>query len=46
MSAGTILNITYTSEKMIFAYLCAMLVIPSFAAFMVYKFRAKYYNFK
>ena len=39
MNAATILNITGSSKKMIFAYICAIVVIPSFAFAMVYRFR-------
>ena len=39
MNAATILNITGSANKMIFAYICAIVVIPSFAFAMVYRFR-------
>ena len=46
MNAATILNITGSANKMIFAYICAIVVIPSFAFFMIYRFRQKYYHWK
>jgi len=46
MSAATVLNITGSPSKMTFAYMVAILFIPTLAAFMVYKFRAKYYSWK
>lgn len=39
MSAATVLNITSTPSKMIFAYVCAVVVIPGLAITMIYKFR-------
>ena len=39
MNAATILNITANEGKMITAFVCAILVVPSFAFFMIYKFR-------
>ena len=39
MNAATILNITGSDRKMIFAYICAVVVIPSFAFAMIYRFR-------
>ena len=39
MNAATILNITGSSNKMIFAFICAIVVIPSFAFAMIYRFR-------
>ena len=46
MSAATVLNITSTPSKMIFAYICAIIVIPVFAITMIYKFRQKYFAWK
>jgi len=46
MNAATVLNITASHVKMIFAYICAVVVIPVFAIFMIYKFRQKYYGWK
>ena len=46
MNAATILNITGSNKKMIFAYICAIVVIPSFAFAMIYRFRQKYYHWK
>ena len=46
MNAATILNITGSSNKMIFAFICAIVVIPSFAFAMIYRFRQKYYHWK
>ena len=46
MNAATILNITGSDKKMIFAYICAIVVIPSFAFAMIYRFRQKYYHWK
>lgn len=39
MNAATILNITGSANKMVFAYICAIIVIPSFAFAMIYRFR-------
>ena len=46
MNAATILNITGSAHKMIFAYICAIVVIPSFAFYMIFRFRQKYYHWK
>ena len=46
MNQATVLNITATHPKMIFAYICAIILIPAFALFMVYSFRKKYYSWK
>ena len=46
MNAATILNITATPWKMISAYFVALVVIPSFAYYMIYEFRKKYYSWK
>ena len=46
MNAATILNITGSPSKMIFAYVCAIVLIPSFAFAMIYQFRQKYYHWK
>ena len=46
MNAATVLNITATHPKMIFAYICAIIVIPASALLMVYSFRKKYYSWK
>ena len=46
MNAATVLNITAKHSKMIFAYICAVVVIPLLALFMIYKFRQKYYGWK
>ena len=46
MNAATILNITANPGKMITAFVCAIVVIPFFAFFMIYKFRQKYYFWK
>ena len=46
MSAATVLNITATNAKMIFAYICAVAVIPGLAITMIFCFRKKYYLWK
>ena len=46
MNAATILNITANPAKMITAFVCAIVVIPFFAFFMIFKFRQKYYFWK
>ena len=38
-SAATVLNITNTHSKMVFSFIAAVVVVPSFAFFMIYKFR-------
>ena len=38
MNAITVLNITANKNKMIFAYVVAVFIVPSFAFFMLYKF--------
>jgi hypothetical protein len=39
MNAATVLNITGTHSKMVTAYVCAVILIPGMAFFMIYKFR-------
>ena len=46
MDAATILNITGTTPKMVFAYVCAIGILPCFAFYMVYSLRQKYYDWK
>lgn len=46
MNAATVLNITARHDKMIFAYICAVVVIPLLPLFMIFKFRQKYYGWK
>ena len=46
MTAGTILNVTANRGKMIFAYFCAVFLIPSLAFGMIYQFRRRYYRWK
>ena len=46
MDAATILNITETTPKMVFAYVCAIGIIPCFAFYVVYRIRKKYYDWK
>ena len=46
MNAATILNVTGTHSKMFTAYICAIILIPGLAFFMIFKFRQKYYNWK
>ena len=46
MNAATILNITDNHGKMITAFICAVIVIPSFAFYMIFRFRQKYYFWK
>ena len=46
MNAATILNVTGTEYKMILAYICAVVLIPIAAFYMINKFRNKYYAWK
>ena len=46
MNQATVLNVTATHPKMLFAYFCAIILIPALALFMVYSFRKKYYSWK
>ena len=46
MSAATVLNITGTASKMIFAFIAAVVLIPALAITMIYMFRKKYYSWK
>jgi|Transcript_36888 hypothetical protein len=46
MSAATVLNVTGTNSKMIFAYVSAVCFIPCFAITMISLFRKKYYEWK
>jgi len=46
MNAATVLNVTGTHSKMVTAYVCAVVLIPGMAFFMIYKFRQKYYIWK
>ena len=46
MNAATVLNVTGTHSKMFTSYICAIVLIPGLAFFMIFKFRQKYYNWK
>ena len=46
MNSATVLNITATHSKMLFSYFCAVIFIPLLGFYMIYRFRAKYYNWK
>ena len=46
MDAATILNITETTPKMVFAYVCAIGILPGFAFYVVYRIRKIYYEWK
>lgn len=46
MNAATVLNVTGTRWKMIFAYVCALVLVPFIAFFMIFTFRQKYYTWK
>ena len=46
MDRATILNITATKSKMIATFVCAIVIVPFMAFFMIYKFRQKYYMWK
>ena len=46
MDAATILNITDTTPKMVFAYVQAIGILPFFAFYVVYLIRRKYYDWK
>ena len=46
MNALTVLNITSSSGKMVFAYTVAVFIIPMFAFYMIYRFKRKYEGWK
>lgn len=46
MNAATVLNITGKQPKMVFAYICAIVIIPILAFYMIFVFRQKYYAWK
>ena len=46
MNRATVLNISASPNKMVFAYIVAIVIIPGFAFFMVHKFRQQYYEWK
>ena len=39
MNVATVLNVTGTQPKMIFAYICAIVIIPTMAFYMIFVFR-------